>query len=157
MFPKLSDNYHVVLPLINLRNLTWQQLKLNSDERQWVVTYGGLRRPSRFTGRQHNSPALITRSCLYCAYKLHCPPGKAWWTWTKLLTAGWCGWCGRCSVSTDPVNVSVMHVVLTIPGAPSPAPKTDLFCKEAHLPSSCMFQSILEAIDTRWVDGHIQE
>jgi len=38
-----------------------------------------LRRPttfSRFTGRQHNSLALITRSRLYCASELHCLPGR---------------------------------------------------------------------------------
>ena len=29
----LLRNYHVVLPLINLHNLSWLQLKLNSDER----------------------------------------------------------------------------------------------------------------------------
>jgi len=27
-------------------------------------------------GRQHNSPTLITRSRLYCASELQCPPGS---------------------------------------------------------------------------------
>jgi len=42
---------------------------------------------------------IVTRSRLYCASELHCPPRKAWWSWMKLHTAGRWGRCGRCGIS----------------------------------------------------------
>ena len=45
---------------------------------------------------------MCIRDSLYCASELYCPPGKAWWSWTKRRTAGRSARCGRCGVSTDP-------------------------------------------------------